>query len=138
MAPFWIKQLFSLCSLLIKMFPDTEQKTDAVWGTNSLYCYENSNLAGLTTEVCMHLCSSTEAAMPCMTCRGQETIEIYVHSVRPWKTQLLLLPVRARGSNEERSMEMTPRDVGRATETQEYRETTTTPSWFQMCPSIAS
>lgn len=109
------------------MFPGTEQKTDAVLGTNCLHC-ENSNLAGLTTEVCMHLCSPTEAAMPCMTCRGQETLEIYVHSVWPWKTQLLLLLVRVSGSNEERSMEMTSRDVGRATETQEYRETMTTPS----------
>lgn len=85
-APFWIKQLLPLCSLLIKVFPGTEQKTDAVWGTNCLYC-ENSNLTGLTTEVCMHLCSLTEVVMPCMTCRGQETIEIYVQSVWLWKTQ---------------------------------------------------
>lgn len=88
----------------------------------------------------MHLCSPTEAVMLCMTCRGQETTELYVHSVWPWKTQLLLLPVRASGSNEEKLMEMISRDVGRATEIQESRETMTT-LVFQMCPyshSIAS
>lgn len=75
----------------------------------------------------MHLCHPTEAVMLCMTCRDHENIKIYILNGHE-KHKLLLLPVETSGSNEERLMQMTLRDVGRATGTQEYQETITAPS----------